>query len=572
MKNSPYKPLTLLRHLTPTHSRFSVLLALYFALSVLVPNLVLSVTENYSLWSTEALILMPAGFYLMWSVLLRRSGIMIWLGFPFIFFAAFQIVLLYLFGNSIIATDMFTNVITTNPGEATELLGNIYPAVILVAVMYLPMLWLAWREIACRRYLSRKARKIVLLTGGILFACGALALWPASQGRSLGEVLKKEIFPLNVSYNIYLSGSEFRKTMHFEESSADFRFDAHRTAACEGRELYLYVIGEASRAMNWQLFGYERETNPCLTQIEDLILFDKVLTQSNTTHKSVPLFLSSVGTDEHEELYRRRGLPALFREAGFETWFLSNQSRQGAMIDHLSQDAEHCRYLDNPRHDLQLLEALQEIVATSRSEKLFVILHCYGSHFSYHQRYPRSAAHFLPDADVAIRPRHKEELRNSYDNSIRYTDTFLAETVAFLRSQTDLCSALLYCSDHGEDLYDDRRGRFLHASPTTTAYQLHVAAFGWFSERYRAAFPAKVTAAETNKGHATTTHAMYHTMADIASVEGAYCKPSVSLVNEAFDPTAPLRYLNDHNEAVPFTETGLNADDIEMLHRAGITL
>jgi hypothetical protein len=45
--------------------------------------------------------------------------------------------------------------------------------------------------------------------------------------------------------------------MHFEESSADFRFDGHRTAACEGRELYLYVIGEASRAMNWQLFGYE---------------------------------------------------------------------------------------------------------------------------------------------------------------------------------------------------------------------------------------------------------------------------------------------------------------------------
>ena len=92
------------------------------------------------------------------------------------------------------------------------------------------------------------------------------------------------------------------------------------------------------------------------------------------------------------------------------------------------------------------------------------------------------------------------------------------------------------------------------------------------SERYRTAFPAKVAAAATNSAHATTTHAMYHTMADIASVEGAYCKPSVSLVSEEFDRTAPLRYLNDHNEAVPFTETGLNADDIELLRRAGITL
>ena len=570
MKTLLYGPYRLLQYLAPTRSRFSVVLALYFACSVLIPNLVLSVTENYSLWSTEALILMPAGFYLMWSVALRRSGIMIWLGFPFIFFAAFQIVLLYLFGNSIIATDMFTNVVTTNPGEATELLGNIYPAVILVAVMYLPMLWLAWREIALRRYISRKARKIVLLTGAALFACGALALWPASHNRSLGEVLKKEIFPVNVSYNICLSAQELRKTIRFEETTADFRFDGHRTAACDGRELYVYVIGEASRAMNWQLFGYERETTPQLCQIDDLTLFGRVLTQSNTTHKSVPLFLSSVATDEHEALYERRGLPALFREAGFETWFISNQSPQGAMIDNLSQDAEHCIYLDDPRHDRQLFTALQEVVERSTAPKTLVILHCYGSHFSYHQRYPREAAHFLPDADVAIRARHKQELLNAYDNSIRYTDTFLAETVAFLRSQTEICSALLYCSDHGEDLYDDRRGRFLHASPTTTAYQLHVAAFGWFSERYRAAFPEKVAAAEHNKQYATTTHAMYHTMADIASVDGAFCKRSVSLVSSEFDHTAPLRYLNDHNEAVPFTATGLNEEDLSLLQAAGI--
>ena len=38
--------------------------------------------------------------------------------------------LLYLFGNSVAATDMFINIVTTNPGEATELLSNIYPSVI----------------------------------------------------------------------------------------------------------------------------------------------------------------------------------------------------------------------------------------------------------------------------------------------------------------------------------------------------------------------------------------------------------------------------------------------------------
>lgn len=555
-----------------TRSRFSILLAIYFVCSLIVPNCVLAVTEHYSWWTNEALILMPLGFYMMWSVALRRSGVMIWVGFPFIFFAAFQIVLLYLFGNSIIATDMFTNVVTTNPNEAGELLGNIYPSVILVVVMYVPMLWLAWREIAQRRTFSSKARRTIGGAGALLFLLGAAALWPAYRVSEEKRVLRDEIFPINVIYNIRLSATELRKTFRFEQTTADFRFDAHRTNAVEGRELYLYIIGEASRAMNWSLYGYERETNPCLSAIEDLTVYRNVLTQSNTTHKSVPLFLSSVATDEHDELYRRKGLPALFREAGFETWFISNQAPQGAMIDRLAADVDHLHYVGAPRHDMQLLDALKTVVEQSDAEKMLVILHCYGSHFSYHQRYPREFARFTPDDDVAIRAHHAEELRNAYDNSVLYTDAFLAATIDYLRSREEIASAMLYCSDHGEDIYDDRRGRFLHASPTTTAYQLYVAAVGWFSARYRSAFPDKVAAAERHADAPATTHFMYHTIADLASVEGRFCDPTASLANKSYDCTAPRRYLNDHNEAVPYRKTGLREEDFEVFDRYGIEL
>ena len=551
-------------------SRSATLLALYFVVAAIIPNIALAITEHYPFWSTEALILLPTGFYMLWSVALRRSGPMIWLGLPFIFFGAFQLVLLYLFGNSIIAADMFTNVVTTNPGEATELLGNIYPSVIAVCLLYLPLLWLAARDIGRKRWFSRTPRRAIALAGAALFGLGLLALWPAYRAKGEHRVLRDEIFPLNVAYNVYVSGSELRKTYHFKEYTAAFRFDARRTAAADGREIYVYVIGEASRAMNWQLYGYERPTTPQLAQVEDLILHRDVLTQSNTTHKSVPLFLSSVATHEHDELYRRKGLPALFNEAGFETWFISNQSQQGAMIDNLSGDARHVIYLDEPRHDMQLLEQLQEAVAQSTADKLFFILHCYGSHFSYHQRYPRRYARFLPDADVSISRQNSSELRNAYDNSVCYTDAFLAATIDYLRQLDGTTSALLYCADHGEDLYDDRRGRFLHASPTTTAYQLHVASFSWFSEPYRSHFPEKAAAAEVNASAPATTHAMYHTMADIASIEGRFCDRSASLVNPDYDRKAPRRYLNDHNEAVPFSRTGLRGADYEILGQAGI--
>ena len=560
------------RRTVKTRSRFTTLLTVYFFVALIIPNCVLANTEPYSVWTVEALILMPLGFYMMWSVALRRSGVMIWLAFPFIFFCAFQIVLLYLFGNSIIATDMFTNLLTTNPGEAGELLGNIYPSVVLVCVIYLPLLWLAAREIGHKRYITRTARMNIGLTGAALFAVGLLALWPAYHVSEERHVLRDEIFPLNIMYNLGLSGSEFRKSYNFHKTSEGFTYEAERTAEAPGREVYVYIIGEASRAMNWQLYGYGRETNPLLSGVGDLVVFRDVLTQSNTTHKSVPLILSSVATGEHEELYRRKGLPALFNEAGFDTWFISNQSPQGAMIDHLAHDARHVIYIRSPRHDMQLLDEMRKVLERSMSQKLLFVLHCYGSHFSYHQRYPREFAHFQPDNDVAIARQHRPMLVNAYDNSIRYTDYFLAQTIGYLRSLKGTSSALLYCADHGEDLIDDDRERFLHASPTTTAYQLYVASLAWFSEDYRKHFPEKAAAAEANETAPATTHALFHTMADMASIRGRFLTTKVSLVSPDFDRTAPRRYLNDHNEAVPFRKTGLRPEDMEVFRRYGIEL
>ena len=98
-------------------SRHAALLALCYFAAVMIPNCILFFTEPYSIWSKAALLTLPAGGYLLWSVAFRRSGIAVWLSFPVIFFCALQIVLLYLFGNSVAATDMFINIVTTNPDE-----------------------------------------------------------------------------------------------------------------------------------------------------------------------------------------------------------------------------------------------------------------------------------------------------------------------------------------------------------------------------------------------------------------------------------------------------------------------
>ena len=99
-------------------------------------------------------------------------------------------------------------------------------------------------------------------------------------------------------------------------------------------------------------------------------------------------------------------------------------------------------------------DELLELVATELAKnapKQFIVLHTYGSHFNYRERYPSENAFFLPDFPVDAEVKYKDNLVNAYDNSIRYTDDFLARLIGMLQEQnTD--AAMLYSSDHGEDI------------------------------------------------------------------------------------------------------------------------
>lgn len=554
-----------------TSGRRAVLLLTYLIITLLLPNFILAYTELYNGWSIIAGLLIPAGLYLLANIFTQRIGITAMFMIPIIILCAFQIVLLYIYGNSVIATDMFINLMTTNSEEASELLTNLWPPIIIVCVIYVPLLWEAFIQVRRKMRLSVKTHNRVVHVGYGLLAAGMLFLIPAYKTTS-GNVMLNEIFPINVIYNFNIAVSEELHVKNYRQTSKQFKYNAVRDNKPSKREIYVLIIGEASRAANWELYGYSRETNPRLKQRNDICLFKNVITQSNTTHKSVPLFLSSISTDQHRELYYRKGLSALFKEAGFKTHFLSNQSPQGAMVDNLAKEADEVVYIGSPRHDMQLLRMMRRIIETDKKNNLLFILHSYGSHFSYHQRYPREFARFQPDNNVTIQPQNIEMIRNAYDNSIVYTDYFLDSTIAYLNS-LDACSALLYCSDHGEDIFDDERGRFLHASPTTTYYQLHVASLAWFSQTFRDIYPEKIEAAEKHRWSPATTHSMFHTIADMASIKCNFVDQTVSLVSNEFDETAPRFYLNDHNEAVPFNRRiGITDLDVYQFAIHGIRL
>lgn len=550
-------------------------ICLVFIAGMMVPNLFLAVTEPYTWAAIGSSLLMAAGFYLLWAILLPRPGGMILAALPLMVIGAFQFVVLYLFGGSIIAVDMFTNLFTTNASEATELIGNIWPAILGICVLYIPLLILGGRSLVLPRMSGRLRGRMALWAAGLILGGGIFAGIARSLDPAFG--IRYQVFPADVAYNLKLTLDRWKMRNAYYETSRDFAFHTLKTARAGQREIYVLIVGEAARADAWSLFGCERETTPRLRQRDGLVAFGRVTTQCNTTHKSVPLMLSPVSAANYPDAYKQKSIIAAFKEAGFRTAYISNQVPNRSLIDFYAAEADE-RIDISPReselttvtrYDGDMIPRLQEVMAKD-DRNLFVVLHMYGSHFDYAKRYPETFAQFQPAVHKSVDYRYRQEMRNSYDNSILYTDYVIDGIIAALDSAR-VCSALLYCSDHGEDLMDDTRKRFLHASPTPTYYQLHVAALAWFSPAYREFAPKHCSNAARNCEKILTTANVFHTIADMAFLTGTAMNSRESAVNDDFTEQQRL-YLNDHNLGVTLEACGLEKLDFEMFRQQRIAL
>ena len=552
-------------------------LYVYAVVALLLPNIALCYTECLAPWACGVNVLLPLSLYMLFFSVAKRPGKMIWWAFIFVFFAAFQLVLLYLFGTGVIAVDMFLNLVTTNPGEAMELLDNLAPAVVGVFVVYLPLLILGGVNIRRDSRLSvsfqQRVRHWAMQIGAIGLFCLLASYLVVDDYR-----MRNQLYPVNICYNLYLAFERNAASENYREASRDFRFDARSEHSADAPEGYVMVVGETARAHNFSLYGYPRNTNPLLSKTPGIKAFPNATTQSNTTHKSVPMLLSAASAEDFERLFHEKGILAAFKEAGFHTVFISNQLPNHSFIDFLGEQADEHYFLKKEdasqgnHYDEDLLQKLDEILPLAdasssahyhyRYRKLFVVLHSYGSHFNYQERYPRSFAYFKPDSRSEAKPENRRDLLNAYDNTIRYTDYILHGIIERLQkwegiqTKTDgvyvqPTSAMLYTSDHGENIFDDERSLFLHAAPKASDYELHVPFIIWTSNGFSKQYPDILKALGENRSkQVQSSLSAFHTMLGIGGIQTRYRLDEYSVASGKYHPTK-LLYLDDHNEAIP---------------------
>lgn len=252
--------------------------------------------------------------------------------------------------------------------------------------------------------------------------------------------------------------------------------EAASVKSAHDAELVVMVVGESASSGHWSLYGYPLPTTARLDAMRDsLIVMEDAIGSSTTTAVNMERIMTLMNDDSPGNWYDYPMLLDIMNVAGYKTYWLSTQQPMGTFSNSTSAmtsraDEEH--YLGaissedalDFRYDDVLMKPFEQALADSADCK-FIGMHLMGSHTEYRSRYPKNFAKFTADDVLSINHkgwinRKKGALIAQYDNSILFTDSLLAEIISRIAKYPGP-AAMVYFSDHGENVYDTRdfRGR-----------------------------------------------------------------------------------------------------------------
>lgn len=250
------------------------------------------------------------------------------------------------------------------------------------------------------------------------------------------------------------------------------------------------VVGESVRAKNWGLSGYIRDTNPLLSKTKNLFNFLDVSSCGTDTETSLPCMFSVYGRrnyDEHK-IKTTQSLLHVLAKGGVEVIWIDNQSGDKGVARNIKFIKP--KYIDRlciyeRCFDEVLVEELKDIIKKRKDRNYLVVLHMLGNHGpAYFKRYPIEFEYFKPSCrSEDLSKCSKQQIINTYDNIIRYTD-FLLHKIIEILSKEKMDSLLIYISDHGESLGE--KNIYLHGLPYFIApqEQKKIPFIIWFSDNY----------------------------------------------------------------------------------------
>lgn len=451
----------------------------------------------------------------------------------------------------LIDTDMVRNIFETNPREAMDLM-TVSGGVWVFVSGVLPAVWL-WTRVIRYQPLSREIVHRLLRSAAALALVALFAATSYKEYASFGRnnpTVRKMLNTINYTYSTvryFQKKAQSNRTFQILDKNA--HLDPYEDPDIT---LFIIMIGETARAQNFALNGYSRPTNPKLMK-KNIVNFSDVSSCGTATAISVPCLFSPHPRSNFEvdDAKYMENLLDILQKAGYDIlWRENDDGCKGVcsrvptedMVDMNIQP--YCK--KDYCYDEALLSGLEDKIRNIKKDTV-IVLHMMGSHGpTYYNRYPDAFKVFEPTCDTAdIQNCTREQIVNTYDNTLVYTDHVIAGAIDILKKFPQFESGLLYVSDHGESLGENNI--YLHGLPYRFApeEQTKVPMVIWMSESMKKYDHIDYDCLKKKAAVTSLTHDhIFHSVLSLMEVDSRLYDTNLDLFNTC--RTKPLPSTEDN--------------------------
>lgn len=430
----------------------------------------------------------------------------------------------------------------TTPGETAGFLPGMFSNIVNLLSFKEPYVYILFACAAIVYFAKWLNRYAFGVLSGVKCVCGAVAFTIYCNNVGAGRT-GHSLFLRTIKYTKEVKewNDKFKKFLAKRRPIPDVSTIASNHLASN----IIVVIGESASRAHHSLYGYPLPTTPCMDAMRnDLYVFGDVIGSSSATAGNMERILSF----KRDDAVRGDGLDYpfvvdFFNEAGYRTFWLSNQERAGAISNSsgvMAANADVIKYVGADtfgdvhacKYDEALLPVFYEAVADSCDYKL-IFVHLSGSHTGYKSRYPDEFEKITAGDEIKAFPglnlsESKAQVRAEYDNSIGYTDHILSSLFKKME-EFDEPTVLIYFSDHGEMVYDD--GKFIGRCRQS----VEVPFFIYLNSRYKEQNPEIVQRVSAAVDRPYSTANLAHLLLSLSGSAYSYYNPGLDLISDKYE-------------------------------------
>jgi len=442
----------------------------------------------------------------------------------------------------IINKSMIRNALQTDVREARELMNwNLLLHMVLYALV--PILLMLQIRIRYRPFVAELRQRLVAIVITILVLLGSIGLFY----KEFTFLFRQHTVMRSLINPVYPISSFIKVLRHRPRANAPVEkigLDAKRVQGTDtGLPLLMVVVvGETARADHFSLNGYTRITNPLL-QSKAVFNFRNTRSCGTSTAESLPCMFAPSGRADYSpaKAAQMENILDIAQRTGVRTVWLDNNSGCKGVCKRIPdrqtwnlKQADLCK--DGECFDEILLQELSRYLRQNpKPTDTLIILHQKGSHGpAYYKRVPDRFRKYTPECNsVSLQECQRQEVINSYDNTILYTDFFLSKLIESLQKESkQYKTGLIYMSDHGESLGE--LGIYLHGLPyvLAPAAQTHIPHIEWYSpELLRLNGISRTCLSEAGKG-AYSHDNLFHTLLGLMNIKTRLYQPDLDILRQ----------------------------------------